>query len=308
MIGRKLINGYICEMCISNQHTTIYANNHYINLIINIINENSLITSQFTTAKLIKKTERLPSIFTHHVETPTASNHQSQNKNLSRKHKSLEIVPFDLLITTENINLCLYAQNQDKIKLILWVHLIQPHIHLVVHEKIQKFEISIYDFDMKRSREVMALSSEFLPQKQHFLIPVIETKPGEQNSKTGILSGFFSLKVRNFAHLFTKPAQTINLNSINELTTNTDLSSDVLNSIVCSCSSCFRCYEFMANQANKKGGNTLGKINTDIFIERPCRIKANVFLYEQVNELLGLLNHWNEADDTKVRNDIFFLN
>ena len=311
MIGRKLINGSICETAVVNQHTTFFLNNLYINLILNIITENSLVASELISVKDQLTNDIEQSMFTHHIEIPTNSSYSSsatpQKRSLTRtKKKALELVPFDFLITVENINFCLYSQELDKAKLILWAHFIQPHIHLVVHEKIQKFEISIYDFDMKRSREIMPVSADNLPEKQLFLIPVIETKPSEQNSKTGILSSFFSLKIKDFANLFTKSAQPTSLNPINELITNIDMSlmpsetPSESSSVICSCTSCFRCYEFMVNQGNKKATSILGNINSEIFIERPTRVKTNVFLYEQIKQLMEMLNLVNDVHETKA--------
>ena len=124
--------------------------------------------------------------------------------------------------------------------LLLWAHFIQPHICLVLHERIQKFEVSIYDFDMKRSQERLPLETQ-LPEKSNFLTPIIETKPGDPNPKTGILSGFFSLKVQNFARLFCHSDSAL-LSSIREQADPDSSEKKQLppESIICACSSCLR--------------------------------------------------------------------
>ena len=118
MIGRKLINGYICETAVVNQHTTFFLNNLYINLILNIITENSLVASELISVKDQLTNEIEQSMFTHHIEIPTNSSYSSsatpQKRSLTRtKKKALELVPFDFLITVENINFCLYSQELD---------------------------------------------------------------------------------------------------------------------------------------------------------------------------------------------------
>ena len=136
---------------------------------------------------------------------------------MSEAPQCMQLIPFDFLLTAENIHVCFYLLNKPDSRLsrLCWAHFIQPHVCVVIHEKLQKFEVSIFDFDLKRSSSSSAAINQYdMPVKSEFLIPLIETKPGEQDSKTGILPGFFSLKIKNFSSLFCQPTK--ELYSINE--------------------------------------------------------------------------------------------
>lgn len=51
LIGKKLINGYVCEVGILDQQTRFYFNNQCINLILGIVQENSMLAAVFEDAR-----------------------------------------------------------------------------------------------------------------------------------------------------------------------------------------------------------------------------------------------------------------
>jgi len=201
----------------------------------------------------------------------------------------IEIIPFDLLLTADNLNICVFSANtkQHEKHLLFWAHFIQPHLCLILHDKLQKIEISIFDFYLKRSSPTSKDQGTFqqLPERHHFLIPVIETKPGEQDTRTGILSGFLSIKIQNFASLFspTRTASSTNqpLFSIEETA-----SSSIVKPIICACNSCLRCYQLKYNNDTKQAL----PVSTEIFIERPVRLRANCQFYSEINRFINSLN------------------
>lgn len=176
--------------------------------------------------------------------------------------------------------------------LLVWIHLIQPHICLVLHEQLQKFDMSIYDFDMKRSHESLPINANQLPSKSNFLVPIIETKPGDPNPKTGIISGFLSVKVQNFARLFCHSDNAALLTSIREQQEDPSDSSATksfpFQSVICACNSCLRCYEFNANTKSRK--SVANSLETSVSIERPIRFRANFSFYTQQVSFMDALD------------------
>lgn len=202
-------------------------------------------------------------------------------------------MPFDVLLTAENINICFYSIVKSQIELLFWAHFIQPHICLIVHERLQKFDLSIFDFELKRSTDKINYVNGNVPEKSHFLTPIIETKPGEQNTRTGILSSFFSLKMQNFASLFCRSDKTT-LCSIMENDSEGTALPSIPRRVVCVCNECLRCYEFNANKVKSFSGSD--GLTTSLLIERPVRCKANFTFYKQVCEFLASLEEFKNIE------------
>ena len=299
LLGHKLINGYIVEIGITNQQTHVYLNNLFLNLMHNLVEENLVFLdrarvewnvkadsfcSKLTIHKIIKNFE---ANYTNKPLPQTPSNKtRKSNRKVSDAPQCMQLIPFDFLLTAENIHVCFYLLNKPDSRLsrLCWAHFIQPHVCVVIHEKLQKFEVSIFDFDLKRSSSSSAAINQYdMPVKSEFLIPLIETKLGEQDSKTGILPGFFSLKIKNFSSLFCQPTK--ELYSINE--SDEQLNRSCVKGLVCFCSCCLRCYEFRVDQNIKVEEEAL---KTKVLIERPMRLKANLVFLTQLNEFLDSLD------------------
>jgi hypothetical protein len=235
LLENKLINGYAIEINIPEPH--FFLSNNSINFIIELLDEN----------------------FPGNQTEPTQS--------ISKEY---EMLPIDLLITLENLNICLYSSD-DTILPLVWMQIIQPHLCLRVHEKTQYVEFQIYDFSIKRSTPSSFKST--LPVKADFIMPLIDTRPSEQNKKTGIVPGFFSLKVNNFLLLANR----------NRQTTSEDPEEKSHDQIVCVCNTCLKCYELSAERTN----HDLTRV--DILIERPLRISSNVLFLDQLNNFVRSL-------------------
>jgi hypothetical protein len=104
-------------------------------------------------------------------------------------------------------------------------------------------------------------------------MPLIDTRPSEQNKKTGIVPGFFSLKVNNFLLLANR----------NRQTTSEDPEEKSHDQIVCVCNTCLKCYELSAERTN----HDLTRV--DLLIERPLRISSNVLFLDQLNNFVRSL-------------------
>lgn len=143
LYSSRLIHGYSLEL--STPQINLNFDSNYLSILLNIL------TKEFQTTDTSIKTQNC------------------QNLNL---------VPLDILITFEKVN----VNFKNDLNSFLDLTLIQPHICFFMHENLQKFEVSIYDMNAKKG--------------------VIETKPGEPDAKTGILHSLLMFRVKNFAHLF----------------------------------------------------------------------------------------------------------
>ncbi|CAF0864916.1 unnamed protein product, partial [Brachionus calyciflorus] len=212
LYGPRLINGYALELNVPD--LSVNLDTEKINLITQSINTNFIF--------------------------------EKKNSQKSYGCCNLSLVPCDLFITFEKINLNLSSS-------MLEIALIQPHVCFFMHENLQKFEVSIYDMSVKSG--------------------IMETKPGEPESKTGILSGLFTFRIKNFAHLFQD-----NKNEIKEV--------NVRKSLVCH--TCFK-----SNDLNLQNPND--KLSTEIFVERPIRLKINFDLIDKVLNFMNQLDFMKES-------------
>ena len=212
---------------------------------------------------------------------------------------------------------------------LFWTRLIQPHACLVMHEKLQRVELSVFDMNVKRTTPSSATTSLIplpfigaaaasrgtvhqLPDEREFLRPMVETRAGESNPKTGMSSAFFSFKVSNFAHLFRRgPAATaasyatptIIEQHLHHQQQQQHPPSSV---IACTCTTCHRCYEFSnasnattaaaTSAADKKNNTLLFKTTTmttaltttktmdaDVCLGRPVRVKCDPIVFDYIN-------------------------
>lgn len=223
LLGKRLINGYAVELSVPTSNLAFNFTDLDLNLIFELINENKFNFEQELNTK--------------------------QSKLLL---DDLELVPLDILLTCEKTTIS-FSKNQN---LLFYIQLIQPHLCFLMHEKMQKFEISIFDILVKRG-----------------VISVLETKPGEANPKTGILSGVFSFKISNFANLFCFDSKT--KNKIEETSEN----------LICVCNKCLRCYEIK----NTYQISNSSQLSTQIFIERPLKLKVNLAIYQDILEFMQSL-------------------
>ena len=249
LLNDKLINGYCLELNIKSPQVYFYLSDFGLNLITGFIDENSKLIENLWAKKIEKNS------------TPVKT-----------KPGTIEIVPVDVLLTLENLNLCLYSN-----KPILWLQLIQPHICIQMHERTQKFELSVFDCELRRSAANIwdrVIDETIVPTKNDFVYPILETKTGEKNPKTGILSGFFTVVVNNFAALFR-----------DEIIDNNQV-------VVCACGKCNRCYEFKSNVKNV----TNKRLKTEILVQRPLRIKVNLDLYDQIIQFCSKLDLLKEQN------------
>ena len=324
LLGKLLINGYVLELNIPANDLTFYLDNRELNLISDIINENTNIIKSYDIVG-----------FTKRLATKNNNNNNNNNNNRSsigsylqpNQTIDLDIVPLDILMTAENINICFYMVDKsesDELEKssLFWIRFIQPYICLIMHEKFQKFDLSIFDFSVNRStpsssKSLLIQNNEYkLPVKTDFIMPVIESKKLDANPRNGIIAGFFSFRMKNFGHLFCYTTSCNKKNkatsSKNNTATSLDLSNETLtstkdNHLICSCSNCFRCYQFRLNGNNKffdlfklnnvnlvnnledTNYNESNDLKTEILIERPLRIKANLIFYSQINQFLNSL-------------------
>lgn len=173
---------------------------------------------------------------------------------------NVELVPVDFLLTSENINVFFFKETASNTTPLLHFELTQPHICLQLHQNLQKFEILVFDLNVKRS----TMASTDIINKSNFTTQVVETKPSEPDPKTGILSGFFAFRVFNFA-------SPVLVN---------DQDKEKLEIV---CNECQRCYLVSDHQ------NSISPLRTQFLFERPVRIKASGKLYKQVLEFLDSL-------------------
>jgi len=252
-LDNKLINGYSIEINITND-THFSLSNKSINLILSILNEN-------------------------------------QTKSSKKEEKYIELVPIEFLITCENLSFSLYFIEQLKTTPLIWIQLVQPHVCLRIHEKTQYFEIQIYDFSIKRANLSSSNTNFNHPNKDDFLISILDTRQGEQNKKNGIINGFLTFKVNNFASLF--QSETSN-SQLNETT-------------ICVCNSCLRCFDFNTNNRNEMLKNS---INLEILIERPIKINLNMFFLTQMNQFLNAIDFEPEptSQEFNILNEFLSIN
>jgi hypothetical protein len=198
-LGKLLINGYVLEMNTPTSDLNLYLDNLSINLVSNLINENSSLIQCYDLSPKTNETKSNASAT--RTSLPGGTNHGQSD---------LEIVPLDILITAENVNICFYLIDKETglKSALFWSKAIQPYACLIMHEKFQKLELSIFDFSLMRatpssSESLLVQNDEFkVPVKHDFIMPVVETKQIEPDPKTGILASLFSFKVKNFGHLF----------------------------------------------------------------------------------------------------------
>ena len=250
LLDNKLINGYAIEINIP--EIQLNLSNKSINLILRIIKDNSkfMISEPKVIAAPIKQ----------------------------------ELIPLDLLITSVNIEINLYLINESGLTPLIWLHLVQPHVMLQLHEKTQCFHCQIYDFNIKRSTPSSNQNDlSKIPLKTDYIIPVLETRQGEQNKKTGIKSTFLSLKIKDF---LCDSNQQIDFNPM-----------------ICVCNSCFRCYEL--NDLKLEDSN---KIQIDFLIERPVRLQTNLVLIQQMNHFLQSLDLEPQPDTDPMEQIKYLMN
>ena len=342
IFNKRLINGYVLEVGTPTNNLAFYLGNLELNLLFNIINQNkeSLNKFDFQSSDLpaqmaqlelsqnriankldlqrklleLSQSKREANKKTSFLSAQGSSsfrNDASLPHNKKKSHDNtnidLEIVPLDILLTAENINFYFYTvDSSHKKHSLFWAQLIQPHLCLFMHEKLQKFEISIFDLSLKRSTPSSSSSSfiaddEYvLPNKSDFIMPVIETKPGEPNPKSGILNGVFSMKVNNFANLFCYDYSSEPKSNQSSNSSTSESKSNENEGFVCVCNECLQCYEFKTN-FNKKPTNKIEinsisnlesntSLNTQVYIERPLRFKANFIMLSQLNQYLNGLD------------------
>jgi hypothetical protein len=241
LLNRRLINGYTLEISIPTTNLSLYFGNFEVNLVYNILKQNL-------------------DTLNYKLKSLNTSNETKFNASSNETTSDLKILPMDILLTAENINVYFYTLEVSHKKVIplMWLQFIQPHTCLIMHENQQKFEVSIFDFILKRSTTTTQLSSRSnvnfeeneyaLPQNSDFVVPLIETKPGEPNSKTGVLNGAFSMKFNNFAHLFCRENNDKNL-----------INGDQIEDLICVCNECLRCFEFKSNQNSHNKSSSEGK-------------------------------------------------
>ena len=245
LLKKRLINGYTLELSIPTTSLSLYFGNIEVNLLYSILKQN-LEALEAYMKRLIEPTARADSkrVLNEHDEPVEAD---------------LKILPMDVLLTAENINVYFYtleasASNFKKADPFIHLQLIQPHTCLVMHQHFQKFEISVFDISLRRASFLAASSvncsfeeNEYaLPQSSDFLIPLIETKPGEPNSKTGVLNGVVSLKLNNFASLFCYDSSSTSSSS-SYGTAENQKETYVSEHLICVCNECQRCFEFKSN-------------------------------------------------------------
>ncbi len=254
LFGKRLINGYTLEISIPTSNLLFYFGNLEINLLYNVVNQNMNVLKNYGKS------------------VPTSST-PSFNQKYSIK-SDVKIIPLDILLTAENINVYFYTVDTStvikKSNSLFWMQFIQPHTCLFMHQSLQKFEISVFDFNLKRSTPSSYMTSGYtlnleedeynLPQNSDFLMPVIETKPGEPNSKTGVLNGVFSMKLNNFSSIFCNSRAKATAEKKEESTDETKNEN-----LICVCNECLRCYEFTtmnksSNQRSTKLYQNNGKI------------------------------------------------
>lgn len=214
LYGSRLIHGYSMELNIP--HLNVNLDPHYMNTI------STILENEFKSEK------------------------KTQN------YKNLNLVPCDILVTFEKINVNLTNENRKLLNL----SLIQPHVCFFMHENLQKFEISIYDMSAKDG--------------------VIETKPGEPDAKTGMLLGLFMFRVKNFAHLF-HPFQSEIVEVVNK------------KNVVCD--SCFKANELTS---------PTDRLKTEIFFERPLRIRLNLKL---IDNFVKFLEAFESQETAREKNE-----
>lgn len=124
VFDRYLINGYLLEISIGPQ-IYLYASDMDIRSMEDSLEKNISVLKAFSAP-----TSKTTSISTSNV---------------------LQLVPVDFFLTCENLNVFL-TQNQngkDNLKPFLSIELTQPYVSLIMHEKAQKLEVSLFDIEVR---------------------------------------------------------------------------------------------------------------------------------------------------------------
>lgn len=132
VFDRYLINGYLLEISLG-PHINIYASDEDIRSIKDTIVHSGSILNEFSATS---------------NSSPVTTSSSASIK------EPLQLVPIDLFLTCENLNVFFTRHIEDAVrkrkilKPILSIDLIQPYISLIMHEKAQKLEVSLFDIEV----------------------------------------------------------------------------------------------------------------------------------------------------------------
>ena len=124
LCDRHLINGYMLEISVG-PNLDVHASDFNINVIRDAVREIGAVMKSFARPKS--------------VSTPI------RDKNVTTK---LDLVPLDLLLTCESVNFYFSRREENRFRSLLTIQLIQPHLSLIIHERSQRFEVSVFDFEV----------------------------------------------------------------------------------------------------------------------------------------------------------------
>ena len=130
LCDRHLINGYMLEISVG-PNLDIHASDFNINVIRDAVRETTAVMKSFARPKS--------------VSTPIRD--KNTNKNVTTK---LDLVPLDLLLTCESVNFYFSKREENHFRSLLTIQLIQPHLSLIIHERSQRFEVSVFDFEVSK--------------------------------------------------------------------------------------------------------------------------------------------------------------
>lgn len=253
---RSILSGYIFEMNILTQNLDFQFTQESISLVLNLIKDNINSINELINKIELKKKDNSP--LPSKIETKY----------------SIKIVPIDVLITSEKINFYL---NRDRQQSIFYINVFQPHVCLLIYEKMQKLEVTVFDFYIKEDCNNQIYSGYFL-----------ESKPGDPNVKTGILPAFFSFKYNNF---------------LSVLLHQTKIKDQIVNKCCINCKKCSSCFNIISYEDEFSSLNK--QSNSIITIARPLKFHLRDSALEKVdnflNEILSTIDilSSNNSKDSK---------
>jgi hypothetical protein len=282
----RLINGYVLEINIITPNLEFYLGSSELNLVFGVLNQNLNIINNWKS--ILDSRIRNESV----TKSPFA-------KNKDYEQTILDLVPCDFLVTAENISFFIFEKETP----ILLMECKQPHISFLIHERLQKFEILVFDYSLKKAAETISGENLFttVSDRNIYKLPVIETKPSEPNPKTGILAGFFLFRINNFVQLLSQNSKS-NSSSLREI----KIPENIEKNLEIVCNECLRCFDLSGCEPispNRSVKRQSQLVNTQIMFERPVKIKANSIIYEQLYKYLNSLSLFCDAN-SKIESKI----
>ena len=260
---RNFLAGYLLEVNISN-FLNLFVSTTLLNVIREFVEENSSIINEMEDLETKKSND-----YTRVLQTNVPI-----------------LVPLELLITTEKININIYDSVellQSVIQPLFVIQFYQPFLTTIIKDSSIKFELCIFDFFF--DHHVYATT-----EKNKYIFPIVETKQRILNSKTGMLTSFLSLKYFYSRANIDEEAK--------------EVKSDKFS---LECEKCSNFYEFtncevFSNNDKKKKKHASNNIVLILF-DRHFRFKFNLQSIEKLNKLLNKLDLMNKNEKQKCSNN-----